>query len=304
MKYTLFALMISTLVLTACGAQDAIDATRSMPAKLDDTNTQVRKSNEQMAEMNEIINQQPVQISFENLLSAELGRDLSPIPFDLMPFAEKFGEYASGEEVVKVVYLWMKKLNEVTLDAENPTPEQIQEFNHRKLHVYSALQAVCGLLPQAKVQEVIDAEISGNGRFQTAAMQLLMLRSMFLRDVMLEASLFSEPLDNVGKFEKSIEYADSIDFIARLPFAKELKVKISGFLDPYPVIEESFDVGIALQTWTKILIKADRSLVVAPKDWTGDSKVNQKLFKDRQDRSTAAYKTVRNKIREWSAGQP
>ncbi len=296
MKATILAVLGFSLI--GCGA---MRATEKMPGKMEETQQQIQDTNNQLKKMRETVDQQPVAIAFEDLLKEELGRDLQPVPFDLMPFAKKFGQYASNEDIADVVYLWMKKLNELTLDTESPTADQTAAFNHHKMHIFSALQAVCGLLPEAKVQQIIKEQIEGDGRFQQAAMQLLMLRVRFLRDVMLEASLFSEPLDNVGKLEKAIEYTDSIDEIARLPYASEISIKITGFLAPIPAIEESLDPGLAVETWIKIRNKAARSLVVKPKPVTGNPGVDEKLFDERQARVTRALAKTEGKIAGWQS---
>lgn len=294
MRATILALVLAVSVSACSRAERAIDATNSMPQKMDETLAEMKRTND-------VVRQQPVQISFENLLSEELGKDLDPIPFDLMPFAQKFGEYAEPKDVVELVYLWMKKINEMPFVGDASDALQVEVFNHHKLQIFSALQAVCGFLPQEKVDIVIADEIQKDGRFATAAMQLLFLRARFLQYVMLDASLFAEPLDNVGKLEKAIEYADSIDRIARLPFAKSLNLKITGFLDPYPVIEESFDMGLAPELWAKIKVKASDGLTVVPKELTGDSRIDQKLFDDRQIRVSKSLEYVEDMINGWSA---
>ena len=294
MRATILLLTLALAVSACSRAERAIEATNSMPQKMDETLAEMKRTNE-------VVRQQPVQISFENLLSEELGKDLDPIPFDLMPFAQKFGEYAEPKDVVELVYLWMKKLNEMPFAGDASDAVQVEAFNHHKLQIFSAPQAVCGFLPQEKVDVIIADEIEKDGRFATAAMQLLFLRARFLQYVMLDASLFSEPLDNVGKLEKAIEYTDSIDRIARLPFAKNLTLKITGFLDPYPVIEESFDLNLAPDLWAKIKVKASDGLTVAPKELTGDSRVDQKLYDDRQIRVRKSLEYVDDMINGWTA---
>ena len=128
------------------------------------------------------------------------------------------------------MYVWIKKLNEATLDPT--TGETQDQFLHRKMQTLAALQAVCGFLPHAKVKQIINSEIYHSGRHQAAALQALMLRVRFLRDVLLEASLFSSPMDSVGALQKAVEYNDEIDFIARLPFAGDITVRSPDSLSP------------------------------------------------------------------------
>ncbi|MGZ3723568.1 MAG: hypothetical protein ACXVA9_11585, partial [Bdellovibrionales bacterium] len=213
---------------------------------------------------------------------------------------KNFGKCASADDVTEVIYLWMKKMNELVIEQEKPTADQIAAFNHHKMQIFSALQAVSGLLPDDKLNKIIADQIDGEGRFQETALQILMLRTRFLRDVMLEASLFATPLNNVGKVQKAIEYANSIDAIARLPYAKSIKIKITGFMDPYPVMEESFDVGLALDTWTKIKTKATRCFGESPMpENCSPTGVHSKLGPVDQGNLTKALSVVDQKIIGW-----
>ncbi len=282
-------LFAATLVLSACGAQKAIDNTNKIPKKLDDTIKTMEKTECTLVRG----------ISFENLLKDEFGRDLSPVPFDLMPFAREFAKCASEEDLAEVTYMWMKKLNEVTLDLPSPSEAQVADFNHRKLHVYSALQAVAGFIPQAKLERIITTQLYGAGRYQESVMEMLMLRVQFLRDVMLENSLFSKGLTNVGTVEKAVEYAQNIEFIARLPFAKEISVNVTGFMAPMDDAKETFDPLNAPLLWAKIKVKAER-LNMEMKNWTGQPGEDQALFKNRQVRMTQALTLINQKINDWS----
>ena len=53
-----------------------------MPGKMDDM---INKTNH----LNQIVDLQAEMLPFEGLLKPEYGRDLAPIPFDLMPYAKK-----------------------------------------------------------------------------------------------------------------------------------------------------------------------------------------------------------------------
>jgi hypothetical protein len=284
------AVLLSTaLVLSACGTQKAIDATRSMPGKMDDM---INKTNH----LNQIVDLQAEMLPFEGLLKPEYGRDLAPIPFDLMPYAKKFAQYAPAEDIPELVYVWVKKLNEAALDPT--TGETQDQFLHRKMQTLAALQAVCGFLPHAKVKQIINSEIYHSGRHQTAALQVLMLRVRFLRDVLLEASLFSAPMDSVGALQKAVEYNDEIDFIARLPFAGDIAVTITGFPEP---VQEAMDTKLALTEWQKIKLKANRSLKVEPKVYTGIPAQDQALYQQQYNLMVQNLKLVDDRISSWGA---
>lgn len=281
-------LIVSMLVLSACGAQQAIKSANVIPDKLDRMDQRLVNTECTLKKG----------ISFEALLKDEFGRDLMPAPFDLMPFARSFAQCSSPEELAEVVYLWMKKLNEVTLELPNPTVAEIDAFNHRKLHVYSALEAVAGFIPQDKVETIIRTQLYESGRYQDSVLELLMLRAQFLRDVLLENGLFSKGLTDVGKVEKAVEYAKNLEYMARLPFAREISVAATGFIAPMDDVKETFDPALALQTWVKIKLKAER-LAVEMKTWTGQPGEDARLYTIRQQRMNTALSEINSKISGW-----
>src|SRR5262245_2707516 len=112
-------------LFSGCGANKAIKATNSMPKKMDDMLDEMKNTSCTMKRG----------LSFEAMLKEEFGRVLIPVPFDLMPFAREFAQCASDEDLAELSYVWMKKLNEVTLDVPNPTDQDKEVFNHKQLHV-------------------------------------------------------------------------------------------------------------------------------------------------------------------------
>ncbi|MGZ3723838.1 MAG: hypothetical protein ACXVA9_12935, partial [Bdellovibrionales bacterium] len=78
MKLKGLALVSMLVLMSGCGIQKAIDGTGDMPAKID-------KTNEQMNVTNDFVKMQCEQVTFEGLLKAEFGQDLSPIAFDMIP---------------------------------------------------------------------------------------------------------------------------------------------------------------------------------------------------------------------------
>lgn len=244
MKITVLAIL-SLSLLVGCGINSTLSATKSMPGKMDDTLNQMKKTNE-------TVEQEPVAIALEKMQDPQNGLALTPIPFDIMPWAETFGKYASNDQIIKIVYLWVQKLNQRAIEASPPTADQIAAFNHQQLQTLYALESVCGLLSDEKVQQIVADQITGAGRFQKAAMQMLMLRVIFIRDVMVHASLLSDPLDNAGKLEFGVNYANSIEYVARLPFAADISVDIFGFLSPMTGVKESMTPATALGIWTDI----------------------------------------------------
>lgn len=282
-------LTASMLLLSACGANKAIKSTNSIPDKLDRMDERLVKTECTLKKG----------ISFEALLKEEYGRDLLPAPFDLMPFARFFAQCADEEELTEVVYLWMKKMNEVTFDVPNPTPAQIEDFNHRKLHIYSALSAVAGFIPQEKVERIVESQIRETARYQDSALELLMLRTQFIRDVLIGNGLFTKGLIDVGKVEKAVEYANQLEYIARLPFAKDIGLSATGFIPPYDDVKESLNPSVALSMWKDIKVKAER-LALDMKTWTGKPNEDTRLYAKRQERFNRAISTINQRINSWT----
>lgn len=280
---------LSWLLLTACGTGKAIDATQEMPAKMDRMQSQMDEMKHKLTEA----------VTFEALLNPDFGKDLSPVPFDLMPFAKQFAENADPANIPELYYVWIKKLNEATIDG-NGSPEPVDQFNHRKMQTLMALQAVAGFMPRERLLPLLNEQIVHSGRYQTSMLSFLMLRVQFLRDVLLESDLFSTPLDTVGKVEQAIKYADEIEFVARLPYTSLINISITGFAAPLPAFQESLDNGVALQTWRKIRTKAQGAATVGEQDWTGNPGVNQKLAQERKVRLARALNLVDQRIAGWS----
>jgi len=278
------------LALAGCGAHEAIKSTNSMPEKMDDM----------LKEMHETSCTMKKGLSFEALLKEEFGKVLIPVPFDLMPYAKNFAQCASEEDLAEVTYVWMKKLNEVTLDVASPTPEQVAKFNHERLHVYSALSAVAGFIPRAKLERMIDIQIVNDGAYQDAVLELLMLRAQFIRNVRLENGLFSKGLINVGRVEKAVEFAEELEYLSRLPFVSQISVSVTGFIDPYPDVIEAFDPNEASKMWAKIKVKAER-LNVEMKTWTGKPNEDAALYARRQSRMNTALGTINDRISGWKS---
>jgi hypothetical protein len=286
---------LALLAVVAVGCQKidkSIDSVNAMPAKMDG--------------LQEKINRQGAFLTFKELVDETNAEEILPIPFDLMGFAKEFGKFATVEDLVELFYLYNKKLNEVVIDSAAPTPEEIKRFNHKKSHELAALQAVAGLLPQEKVQAVIDERIMTDDRYRDAGLTMLMMRVQFLRDVLLELSLFSEPIDVVGEFEKAIEYGKQIDFVARLPFTKYISMSVTGFIETErPDVVEQLDPAVALATWKKIRTKATRGLgKIEVQEWTGNAAQDQAKHQERLQRFGKGLYEVEKAIQSWEGTQP
>lgn len=289
MKRTILVLGI-LVSLTACGKlNETLERTKSMPDKMD----------RMYAETTKLPCELKSGISFEALLKEEMGRHLIPVPFDLMPFAKKFAQCASNQDLTEVIDLWLNKFNEVALEVENPTPEQIAKFDHEKLHMLSALEAVAGFIPDDKVKQIVETQIRSDGPYRPAMMSMLMMRVRFLRDVLLNAKLFSKGMSTVGHLQLAVSYAESIEYVSRLAFVEEISVEILGFMDPKKNKSETMDPQLAQKIWVKVREHAVRGIQVVPKDLTGTPAEDERLFRERQALLQQNLNLVDQRISDW-----
>ncbi|MBK7842493.1 MAG: hypothetical protein IPJ71_02185 [Bdellovibrionales bacterium] len=65
-------------ILVGCGAQDAINATKKMPEKMDGTYAQIVKTNQEMGKTTDAIHKQILLLSLQDMLSSENSKYLLP----------------------------------------------------------------------------------------------------------------------------------------------------------------------------------------------------------------------------------
>lgn len=291
------------LFLSGCGMID-------MPSKMDKTNENMEKMIDNMNHTNQGIDDQRQLIPFENMLKPENTENLSPVPTRMMPYGKKLAEAIPAQDFVELAYLWLKEVNEVfpahKLDAsgnEIPyTQDEITQINHDKTAVVIGLQIVAGFLPQERVQEMIQTQVYGAGRYEDTVYTILMLRLQFTRDILLDASLLSQPLDNAGKVAQAVDYNKNIDFIAKLPFASKIGLKTTGFIPAEDSPVEKLDTSIALKNWERIQRSAERdcdltSRGVEPK--TGDVAKDQQLHQAELNVYHQALTDIQSFINSW-----
>lgn len=281
---TVFKIIFSGLLisaLTACGLNEALEGTKAVPGKMDQTNGNMKRMLDEMKTTNKGVHDQSLLLPLENLIKEENHDTLSPVPFKLMPFGKKFAESANSEELIELTYLWLKEVDEAlpakdideTTGEEVPyTKKQVQKINTQKLAKLTALQVIAGFTPQETVQEIISNYIiahnrEGGRRFEETAYSFLMLRTMFIRDVLLKESILATSIDNVGKLEEAMKYIKKLDAIARLRFSERIQFKSHGLIDfegrQLPLDEqpqEKFDRKVAVQFWANILDKAQTQI--------------------------------------------
>lgn len=306
--------------LAACDAMDAMSAAKKIPDKMDQTNQRMNNMLEELKKTTSAIHDQSLLIPMENIMKEENHDALSPIPFKLMPYGKKFAEVATAQELIDLTYLWLKEVDE-SLPAKDIdgnsgvelpyTKKQVANINNEKTARLIALQVIAGFAPQGIVEEIIRVHIvgtlgEGSRRFEDTALAFLMLRAMFIRDVLLEESLLASPLDNMGKVEEAIKYARQIDFIARLRFVEKIHFKSHGLigengqqlpLDQQP--QEQINKDIAATLWSSILDKTQADLHVVERDVSGSDEENKRIYEEEKSRAAGAISTIQSYAQSW-----
>lgn len=296
----IFLLLFLSYTLSACGLHESMEAVKATPKKMDDMHDTMEKMNKGMDETVGGINDQRKLIPIIELMKYENYDELSPVPVKLMPYGEKLAQAVSADDMVKIAYLWLKEIDEIYPPKEvdqngdeiEYTKEQVNKINTTKLGRLAALQIVTGFLPQVTVDQIIEEQIVKFGRFEETAYTILMLRAQFIRDVLLEASLLSMPLNSVGKLNQAIIYTRSLEFITQLPFVEQIKMKIKGLLSPMENFEEILKKDLALVKWKKIKLSAEKDLKIEKQVITGNSEKDAQIFKNKEEAFALAMKTI------------
>ena len=119
---------------------------------------------------------------------------------------------------------------------------------------------VSGFLPESTLQEMIDTQ-SQQGAYRDVLFAILKMRVNFFNDVMLEAGLIGgdKKLETIGQIEKAIEYGEKLDFICKLEFVNQIKMKITGFGEEQnESLSAVLDKELALKKWKKIQEKTEK----------------------------------------------
>nr|BFD58120.1 hypothetical protein CKG001_02270 [Bdellovibrio sp. CKG001] len=317
-------LMSATLItgLVACDAQDAIDSTKQIPEKMNQTNSKMDGMLDAMKTTNKGVHDQSLLIPLENLLKEENYDTLAPVPFKLMPFGKKFAEAATSEELVELTYLWLKEVDEAmpakgideTTGEELPySKTQIQRINTQKIAKLTALQIIAGFTPQSVVQEmiqnyVIGGSIEGGRRFEETTYSFLMMRTMFIRDVLLKESILSKSIDNVGKLEEAMKYIKKIDAIARLRFHDKIQFKSRGLVgfdgrqlpaDEQP--QEKFNRSTARRLWESLYDKASAQMKLEVRSVGTSPEEDQKLLENEKKRIQYNMQLIEQSLQYWKS---
>lgn len=255
---------VCVLALVGCEANDAISATNGMPARMDQTNSQLTAASkkmdvtiENMESIKSSAHKQTLAVSLDDMLKAENTKYLSP-PTSMLPFAQAFADAATALEVVKLAYVYFKEIETVMPDESDKwsgdalTPPFIAAFDHSKQVKFTAIQLIAALLTQDKVEEIARTQIESPGRYEDAALAVLMLREAFIENVLIDQDLFGTDLDNLGKLEEAAKRVGEVDWIANRPYVSRIAFKTTRMLDHDHDIDLRVDPASVRLLWRRL----------------------------------------------------
>lgn len=245
------------LTLSACGMIRMPDKMDQSNSNMNDMKSKMDVTNVKMDSTNQSIHKQTLLLALNDMLKPENSTYLYPAPTGMMPGGETFAQEATAEELAKLGFLFLKEIDEVSPDDSEKLadgtwpPVLVAKIDHDKVVKFVGLQVIMGFAPQKTVEELVQTQIVAGGRYRKATLALLMLRASFINDLLLQQSLLDYKLTEPGMIVEASNRAESLDYLARLSFKDEIKVKTLGMLDPSQNIEMVLELNMK-NIWTRL----------------------------------------------------
>jgi len=314
MRFFFFLIIsMSSFYLVGCNQFKKIDDATDDVGQMKDRTTEM---NEQMKSTNDSIRQQRLLLALENAVAESSLERLYPVPTGVMPGAKKFAEAVHADEVLDLTYLWLKEIDEVTPFAHlnldgTERGFDANEFNEILIKKYGRLQAlfaIAGFLPETIVDEIIQNVVQGSGRYQTTALNLLMMRTLFCKQILLDENLLQDgAFKSVGEAEQALEYMDSVNKILRLPFASSLFLKTrglngpAGYNGPIANVDLTMDSDLTKSLadgWNQI-VNASEALQIRDLKLGGNPTLDQKIVTRDRNRKNQVINKAQAEARTW-----
>jgi hypothetical protein len=320
-------IFLAAAILGFLSGCDDIDNLLAVPKKMDNMNKTTADMDAGMKKTNAAIHDQQLMIPLKEMENKDNWDVLTPIPFKILPYGKKFAEAATAEELIELSYKYLKQIGEASLTAGmdndgndipyNKTTLEYKNAVREKQALLTIVQVLAGFAPQATVNLMIEKYLYGVGeagslRYEKTAYQFLYLRYIFIHDVLIESSLTSEPLSNVGMVEQAIIYTQQLDQIAREPFgdrvvlnlAPSLYVSVCTTTAPVECKPgyESLDFSgkmnpkLTFGEWKKIKVAMDTDLVNGR---AVDPSRDAELTARERQKTIEAQRTVQEYLQYW-----
>jgi hypothetical protein len=278
---------ISGALLFLCSACDMF----AMPDKMDHMSTQthldMQDTQRQMEQMRniteemkatttEVLRKGTIGVALQNILDPKNTVYFLPVPANMMPYAQLLADNLTEDEFVKLMDVWARRITQVAAsctDLPGGTCNDatvVADADHEKSAHFWAIAAVSGLMTQEKIEEVVKTEVDSGGQFNETVYQILAARQQFISMVLMDNTLMQKNVDNPGKLKKAVEYANSLQYIAELPFTAKIDFSLMAMLNPDDQIDLPFDATIAPTQWAKIESAFETQLLPVYKDEMSD----------------------------------
>jgi hypothetical protein len=258
--------------MSGCKALKAMDSANAIPSKLDQTYSQIEKTNQGITETNESVRLQKLILAKNDMLDDKNTKDLEPVALGMIAGAKKFGEAATTEELVEYTRVLLLQIKDQRPDdslknGDGSFPKAVvQAYDHKKLVDLNQILTIAGFCPQEKVDQIINEQVYGGGLYQRTAYAFLMARVLFL-GTYLQETTFAEPMDTVNIMRETITRLGSINAILKLPFKEMVKLNIDTFIAHEPITVSLYDdtgkmddSWNAPELWKKVLLRFDQDL--------------------------------------------
>jgi hypothetical protein len=237
---------------------DMRTSTAAMNEKMNETIQAIAETNRKMEKVNSAIHKQTLVVALTEMMKPEHTRYLFP-PTGMMPAGQTFADEATSDEIVQLIYVTLKDIDEVQ-PQRGLEPKEAEELDHDKLGKFTSLEVITGLMSQKNVEEAVRREINGGGRYDLTVYQMLMLRTLLIKSILVEEDLFSGKLDDLGKIEEAVKRVSELDWIARLPFSDQIGVKTKGMLNPDNNVNEKLDPKMTVSMWNRLALALNSEL--------------------------------------------
>jgi len=263
-KMKISSLLLTVLFLSSCGQiQRVLDGTEKLPAQIDNTNSEIKKTNKNLDATSETIRLQKLDTALSEAKDPKNRTNLVPIPFDMMIACKIAAESFTSDEVVLFMKNYILKIKKQQSADSFPAIDDDQ-FQYNRVADYYMIMLIAGFLPDDTVKEIVTKE-ADQGAYQDVMLNILKLRYDFNNSMMLKLAMLGlDPatrdaagqyavldkdvkLDTLGKIEKAMEYNDKVDYICNLNFADKIDVEFEG------ITHEALDPRMAKANWQIIL---------------------------------------------------
>lgn len=308
MLKNILILSAAVMALSACELKGAIQSVREMPDKIDSTNGQITKTND-------AVHKQALQVAIDEMAKPENQAKLSPLPSAMMPFGKAFAETAYEDELLDYIYLKIKEIEEVNpmngVDANGNdvplTSDQLNQLRISKNGTLYSLFIISGFIPDQVLSSIVQHQVVEGGRYQETALNILMMRVIFLRDLMLDSDLLEKPLNNSGMMNEAIKDLMKIQYVLTLPFVAKVSLHVkdgvNNLVDMSDSLTADGSLAATVGEWQKAYNNALAGAQAYQKETlTGNAQQDEAIYRQEMLSQTQALSTMKKYSDAWAKG--